>query len=353
MTILVTGGAGFIGSNFVLDWLAAGGETVVNLDKLTYAGNLANLAAAGSDARHVFVRGDIADQEAVEALLAQHRPRAIVHFAAESHVDRSIHGPADFIATNVVGTFRLLEAARAYWQSAAGAEREAFRFLHVSTDEVYGSLAATDPAFSETTAYAPNSPYSASKAASDHLVRAYHHTYGLPVLTTNCSNNYGPYQFPEKLIPLMIANALEGKALPVYGDGRQVRDWLYVGDHCEAIRLVLAKGQPGEVYNIGGNAEMPNLEVVHALCDTLDALRPRAGGYRGLITYVTDRPGHDRRYAIDARKIRAQIGWAPRETFATGLARTVRWYLDNPVWVAQVRSGEYRNWIEKNYQKRA
>lgn len=353
MTILVTGGAGFIGSNFVLDWLAAGGETVVNLDKLTYAGNLANLAAAGSDARHVFVRGDIADQEGVEALLAQHRPRAVVHFAAESHVDRSIHGPADFIATNVVGTFRLLEAVRAHWLSLAGAEREAFRFLHVSTDEVYGSLAATDPAFSETTAYAPNSPYSASKAASDHLVRAYHHTYGLPVLTTNCSNNYGPFQFPEKLIPLMIANALEGKALPVYGDGQQVRDWLYVGDHCEAIRMVLAKGRPGEVYNIGGNAEMPNLEVVHALCDTLGALRPRAGGYRGLIAYVTDRPGHDRRYAIDARKIRAEIGWAPRETFATGLARTVRWYLDNPGWVAQVRSGEYRNWIEKNYQKRA
>ena len=352
MTILVTGGAGFIGSNFVLDWLAGDGEAVVNLDKLTYAGNLANLAAVGSDARHAFVRGDIADQEAVGALLAKHRPRAIVHFAAESHVDRSIHGPADFIATNVVGTFRLLEAARAYWQPLAGADREAFRFLHVSTDEVYGSLSESDPAFAETTAYAPNSPYSASKAASDHLVRAYHHTYGLPVLTTNCSNNYGPFQFPEKLIPLMIANALEGKSLPVYGDGRQVRDWLYVGDHCEAIRMVLAKGRPGEVYNIGGNAEMRNLEVVHALCDTLDALRPRAGGYRGLIAYVTDRPGHDRRYAIDARKIRAQIGWAPRETFASGLARTVRWYLDNPEWVAQVRSGEYRTWIEKNYQTR-
>jgi dTDP-glucose 4,6-dehydratase len=353
MTILVTGGAGFIGSNFVLDWLAAGGEPVVNLDKLTYAGNLANLAALDSDARHLFVRGDIADQAAVEALLANHQPRAIVHFAAESHVDRSIHGPADFIETNVVGTFRLLEAVRAYWQSLAGADRESFRFLHVSTDEVYGSLAEADPAFSETTAYAPNSPYSASKAASDHLVRAYHHTYGLPVLTTNCSNNYGPYQFPEKLIPLMIANALEGKPLPVYGDGRQVRDWLFVGDHCEAIRMVLAKGRTGEVYNIGGNAEKRNLEVVHALCDTLDALRPRAGSYRELITYVTDRPGHDRRYAIDARKIRAEIGWVPRETFATGLARTVRWYLDNPEWVAQVRSGEYRHWIEKNYQKRA
>jgi dTDP-glucose 4,6-dehydratase len=353
MTILVTGGAGFIGSNFVLDWLSAGGEPVVNLDKLTYAGNLANLASLASDAGHHFVRGDIADQAGVEALLAAHRPRAVVHFAAESHVDRSIHGPDEFIQTNVVGTFKLLEAVRGYWQSLAGAQREAFRFLHVSTDEVYGSLSETDPAFSESTAYAPNSPYSASKAGSDHLVRAYHHTYGLPVLTTNCSNNYGPFQFPEKLIPLMIANALEGKPLPVYGDGRQVRDWLFVGDHCEAIRMVLARGRPGEVYNIGGNAEKRNLEVVHALCDTLGELRPRTGGYRDLIAYVTDRPGHDRRYAIDARKIRAEIGWRPRETFVTGLARTVRWYLEHADWVAQVRSGEYRHWIEKNYEKRA
>ena len=277
----------------------------------------------------------------------------MVHFAAESHVDRSIHGPGEFVQTNVVGTFRLLEAARGHWQSLAGAERDAFRFLHVSTDEVYGSLSETDPAFSEATAYAPNSPYSASKAASDHLVRAYHHTYGLPVLTTNCSNNYGPFQFPEKLVPLMIANALEGKPLPVYGDGRQVRDWLYVGDHCEAIRRVLAKGRPGEVYNIGGNAEKRNLEVVHAICDVLQGLRPREGGYRGLVAYVADRPGHDRRYAIDARKIRAELGWSPRESFETGLARTVRWYLDNAAWVAQVRSGEYRRWIEKNYEKRA
>ena len=351
--ILVTGGAGFIGSNFVIDWLAGGGEPVVNLDSLTYAGNLANLAALSSDARHRFARGDIGDQAGVEALLAKHRPRAIVHFAAESHVDRSIHGPADFIQTNMVGTFRLLEAARGYWQGLAGAERESFRFLHVSTDEVYGSLSEADPAFSETTAYAPNSPYSASKAGSDHLVRAYHHTYGLPVLTTNCSNNYGPFQFPEKLVPLMIANALEAKPLPVYGDGRQVRDWLYVGDHCEAIRMVLAAGRPGEVYNIGGNAEKKNLEVVHALCDALQGLRPREGGYRSLITYVADRPGHDRRYAIDARKIRGELGWAPRETFASGLSRTVRWYLDNAAWVAQVRSGEYRNWIEKNYGERA
>jgi dTDP-glucose 4,6-dehydratase len=352
MTILVTGGAGFIGSNFVLDWLAGGGEPVVNVDMLTYAGNLANLASLAGDARHRFVQADIGDQAAMEAILAEHRPRALVHFAAESHVDRSIHGPGEFVQTNVVGTFRLLEAARGHWQALPAAEKEAFRFLHVSTDEVYGSLSETDPAFSETTAYAPNSPYSASKAASDHLVRAYHHTYGLPTLTTNCSNNYGPYQFPEKLIPLMIANALEGKPLPVYGDGRQVRDWLYVGDHCEAIRMVLARGRTGEVYNVGGNAEKRNLEVVHALCDTLQELRPREGGYRGLVSYVADRPGHDRRYAIDARKIRAELGWAPRETFASGIGRTVRWYLDNAAWVAQVRSGEYRHWIEKNYGKR-
>ncbi len=353
MTILVTGGAGFIGSNFVLDWFAAGSEPVVNLDKLTYAGNPANLAGLAAQARHAFVQGDIADQAAVEALLAEHRPRAIVHFAAESHVDRSIHGPGEFVQTNVVGTFRLLEAARAYWQDLQGEARGAFRFLHVSTDEVYGSLGEGDPAFHELTPYAPNSPYSASKAASDHLVRAYHHTYGLPVLTTNCSNNYGPYQFPEKLIPLMIANALEGKPLPVYGDGRQVRDWLYVGDHCEAIRLVLEKGRPGEVYNIGGNAEKRNLDVVHALCDALQAQRPREGGYRALVAYVTDRPGHDRRYAIDARKIRGELGWAPRESFETGIERTVRWYLANAAWVAQVRSGEYRHWIETNYAKRA
>ena len=353
MTILVTGGAGFIGSNFVIDWLAGDGEPVVNVDKLTYAGNLANLAGLGADARHRFVRADICDAQAMEALLAEHRPSAVVHFAAESHVDRSIHGPGEFIQTNVVGTFKLLEAARGYWNALEGEAKASFRFLHVSTDEVYGSLSETDPAFAETTAYAPNSPYSASKAGSDHLVRAWHHTYGLPVVTTNCSNNYGPFQFPEKLVPLMIANALEGKPLPVYGDGRQVRDWLYVGDHCEAIRTVLARGRPGEVYNVGGNAEKRNLDVVHALCDALQELRPRTGGYRGLVSFVADRPGHDRRYAIDARKIRAELGWSPRESFESGLARTVRWYLENADWVAQVRSGEYRRWIEKNYEKRA
>jgi dTDP-glucose 4,6-dehydratase len=353
MTILVTGGAGFIGSNFVIDWLAAEREPVVNLDKLTYAGNLANLAGIADDPRHAFVRGDIADRALVEKLLTEHRPRAIVHFAAESHVDRSIHGPGEFVKTNVVGTFELLEAARGYWQGLEGAAREAFRFLHVSTDEVYGSLSDTDPAFSETTPYAPNSPYSASKAGSDHLVRAYHHTYGFPSVTTNCSNNYGPFQFPEKLVPLMIANALEGKPLPVYGDGRQVRDWLYVSDHCSAIRVALARGRVGEVYNVGGNSEKKNLEVVHALCDALQAARPREGGYRPLIKYVTDRPGHDRRYAIDARKIRAELGWSPAETFETGLAKTVRWYLDNAEWVAQVRSGAYRQWIETNYAARS
>jgi dTDP-glucose 4,6-dehydratase len=353
MTILVTGGAGFIGANFVLDWIAATGEGVVNLDKLTYAGNPANLAALAGDARHRFVQGDILDRALVDRLFAEHRPRAVVHFAAESHVDRSIHGPAPFIQTNVVGTFELLEAARAWWQSLEGAGREAFRFLHVSTDEVYGALGESDPAFSETTPYAPNSPYSASKAGSDHLVRAYHHTYGFPSLTTNCSNNYGPYQFPEKLIPLTISNALEGKPLPVYGDGRQVRDWLYVADHCEAIREVLARGRVGETYNIGGNAERRNLEVVHAICDALQDEVPRAGGYRGLIQFVADRPGHDRRYAIDASKMRRSLGWAPRESFATGLARTVRWYLDNAQWVAQVKSGEYRHWLEKNYAKRS
>jgi dTDP-glucose 4,6-dehydratase len=352
MTILVTGGAGFIGSNFVLDWIAATGEPVVNLDKLTYAGNLANLASLADDARHRFVRGDILDAGLVERLFAEHRPRAVVHFAAESHVDRSIHGPAPFIETNVVGTFRLLESARAWWQALEGAERGAFRFLHVSTDEVYGTLGEDDPPFSETTPYAPNSPYSASKAGSDHLVRAYHHTYGMPCVTTNCSNNYGPLQFPEKLIPLTIANALEGRPLPVYGDGRQVRDWLYVSDHCEAIRVVLAGGRPGETYNIGGNAERRNLDVVHTLCDALQEQRPREGGYRSLIEFVADRPGHDRRYAIDASKVRGELGWQPRETFATGLRKTVRWYLDNAAWVAQVKSGEYRRWIETNYAQR-
>jgi dTDP-glucose 4,6-dehydratase len=353
MTILVTGGAGFIGANFVLDWLRAGdAEPAVNLDKLTYAGNLANLAPLAGDARHVFVRGDIGDAALLERLFAEHRPRAVVHFAAESHVDRSILGPAAFVQTNVVGTFALLEAARAWWQRLDGEARRAFRFLHVSTDEVYGSLGDSDPAFSETTAYAPNSPYSASKAGSDHLVRAYHHTYGLPALTTNCSNNYGPFQFPEKLIPLTIANALEGKRLPVYGDGRQVRDWLYVGDHCEAIRVALARGRPGETYNIGGGSERRNLEVVHAICDALQQERPRAGGYRALVEFVADRPGHDRRYAIDARKIRAELGWSPRETFDSGLAKTVRWYLGHADWVAQVKSGEYRQWLETNYSAR-
>jgi dTDP-glucose 4,6-dehydratase len=351
--ILVTGGAGFIGANFVLDWLAAGGEPVVTLDKLTYAGNPENLASLKGDARHVLVQADICDRDRVRELLATHRPRAIVHFAAESHVDRSIHGPGEFIQTNVVGTFSLLEEARAWWGGLAGADRDAFRFLHVSTDEVYGSLGPDDPAFSETTPYAPNSPYSASKAGSDHLVRAYHHTYGLPTLTTNCSNNYGPYQFPEKLIPLMIANALAGKPLPVYGDGQNVRDWLYVGDHCAAIRAVLARGRVGEVYNIGGNAEMKNLDVVRTLCATLDDARPRASGsYADLVTFVKDRPGHDRRYAIDARRIRGELGWSPAETFDTGLAKTVRWYLDHADWVAHVQSGEYRTWIERNYAGR-
>ena len=349
--ILVTGGAGFIGSNFVIDWLAGGGEPVVNLDKLTYAGNLENLAALEGDPRHVFVRGDIGDRELVAGLLAQHRIRAIVHFAAESHVDRSIHGPEDFIETNIVGTFRLLEAARAHWSALPAADRDAFRFLHVSTDEVYGSLAPDDPPFAETNQYQPNSPYSASKAASDHLVRGYHHTYGLPVVTTNCSNNYGPLQFPEKLIPLVIANALAGKPLPIYGDGRQVRDWLYVGDHCSAIRRVLAAGRPGEVYNIGGSSEKANIDVVRTLCGILDEQRPRADGtpYAEQITYVKDRPGHDRRYAIDARKIHHELGWSPAETFETGIRRTVRWYLDHQPWVANVTSGGYRDWVAKHY----
>ena len=349
--ILVTGGAGFIGANFVLDWLAGGGEPVVNLDKLTYAGNLENLASLQGDQRHVFVQADIADSERVRDLMVQHQPRAVVNFAAESHVDRSIHGPVDFIQTNIVGTFRLLETVRAYWGDLSGQDKASFRFLHVSTDEVYGSLAAADPAFTETHRYEPNSPYSASKAASDHLVRAYHHTYGLPVLTTNCSNNYGPYHFPEKLIPLMIVNALAGKALPVYGDGMQVRDWLYVKDHCSAIRRVLDAGRVGEVYNVGGWNEMPNIEIVQKVCALLDAMRPRADGrsYRDQISYVADRPGHDRRYAIDARKLENELGWRPAETFETGIRKTVQWYLDNPQWVAHVQSGAYRDWVKIQY----
>jgi dTDP-glucose 4,6-dehydratase len=350
--ILVTGGAGFIGSNFVLDWLAGSNEPIVNLDQLTYAGNLANLAALEGDARHLFVRGDIRDRAQVAALLATHRPRAIVHFAAESHVDRSIDSPADFISTNVEGTFSLLEAARGYWQRLDPAAQAAFRFLHVSTDEVYGSLGPGDPPFTETTAYAPNSPYAASKAGADHLVRAWHHTYGLPTLTTNCSNNYGPWQFPEKLIPLMIANALAGKALPLYGDGMQVRDWLYVGDHCTALRRVLEAGLPGQVYNIGGASEMANTEVVHALCDILDTLVPKPQSYRTQIAFVTDRPGHDRRYAIDAARIGRELGWTPGETFSSGLEKTVRWYLAHSDWVAEVQSGAYRDWIERNYAQR-
>ncbi len=355
MTILVTGGAGFIGSNFVLAWLQEESASVVNLDKLTYAGNARNLAAAGAYPRHSFVVGDIGDREKVSALLTAHRPRAIVNFAAESHVDRSIHGPQDFIETNIVGTFHLLEATREYWQSLPASERDAFRFLHVSTDEVYGSLGPLDQPFSETTAYAPNSPYAASKAASDHLVRAYHHTYGLPVLTTNCSNNYGPFQFPEKLIPLMLLNAIAGKPLPVYGDGLNVRDWLYVGDHCEAIRRVLAAGVPGATYNIGGGSEMKNLDLVHLLCDLLDELHPTSPvrPHARLITFVPDRPGHDRRYAINADKVALEIGWRPSESFASGLRKTVQWYLDNSDWVADVTSGQYRQWLAINYGRRA
>jgi dTDP-glucose 4,6-dehydratase len=351
--VLVTGGAGFIGSNFVLDWLARSDEPVLNLDALTYAGTTENLQSLAGDGRHVFVHGDICDRALVDRLLATHRPRAIVHFAAESHVDRSIHGPAEFIRTNVEGTFTLLEAARAHWSSLAGADREAFRFLHVSTDEVYGSLGKDDPAFRESDAYGPNSPYSASKAASDHLVRAWHHTYGLPVLTTNCSNNYGPFHFPEKLIPLMIVNALAGKPLPVYGDGQQVRDWLYVHDHCSAIREVLARGRLGETYNVGGWNEKPNLEIVHAVCALLDELSPHAEGpYARLIRHVTDRPGHDRRYAIDASKIERELGWRPAETFESGLRKTVRWYLDHADWVERVQTGAYREWLTANYGQR-
>jgi dTDP-glucose 4,6-dehydratase len=352
--ILVTGGAGFIGSNFVLDWLAANDEAVINLDKLTYAGNLNNLASLEGDRRHVFVHGDICDADLVSTLLASHKPRAILHFAAESHVDRSIHGPAEFVTTNVNGTFTLLEAARAYWSGLPDQERAAFRFLHVSTDEVYGSLSPAEPPFAEATAYQPNSPYSASKAASDHLVRAYHHTYGLPTLTTNCSNNYGPYHFPEKLIPLVIANARAGKPLPIYGDGQQIRDWLYVGDHCAAIRHVLGSGRPGETYNIGGWNEKANLEVVQILCGILDELAPRQDGasYRRQITYVADRPGHDRRYAIDARKIERELGWKPAETFETGIHKIVQWYLRNEQWVRDVQSGDYLKWMERNYSQR-
>ncbi len=350
--ILVTGGAGFIGSNFVLDWLKTSDEPVVNLDKLTYAGNPDNLRALADDARHLFVQGDIGDRPLLASLLTQHQPRAIVHFAAESHVDRSIHGPGDFIRTNVDGTFNLLEATRAYLATLSDERRHAFRFLHVSTDEVFGSLSPTDPPFCETTPFAPNSPYAASKAASDHLVRAWHHTYGLPVVTGNCSNNYGPLQFPEKLIPLMIANALAGKPLPVYGDGQQVRDWLYVGDHCSALRRVLDAGRPGETYNIGGWNEKANLDVVHTLCALLDELAPKEGSYRAQIAFVTDRPGHDRRYAIDARKIERELGWRPAETFETGLKKTVQWYLAHQDWVRKVQSGEYQQWINKNYDKR-
>ena len=352
MSILVTGGAGFIGGNFVLDWLASSGsESVVNLDKLTYAGNLATLRSLQADPRHVFVQGDIGDYELVLSLLKQHAIRGVVNFAAESHVDRSIHGPEDFIQTNVLGTFHLLEAVRAYWSELPTEQQQAFRFLHVSTDEVYGSLAPTDPAFAETNPYEPNSPYSASKAASDHLVRAWHHTYGLPVLTTNCSNNYGPYHFPEKLIPLVILNALAGKPLPIYGDGQQIRDWLYVKDHCSAIRRVLEAGRLGETYNVGGWNEKPNLEVVQTICAILDELRPKADGssYATQITYVKDRPGHDRRYAIDASKLERELQWKPAETFESGILKTVQWYLSHTDWVEGVQSGAYREWVAKQY----
>jgi dTDP-glucose 4,6-dehydratase len=352
MTILVTGGAGFIGANFVLDWLAHSDETVINLDKLTYAGNLRNLDSLANDARHQFVHGDIGDSALVARLLAEHRPRAVLNFAAESHVDRSIEGPGAFIQTNVVGTFKLLEAVRGYWSALEGEARSAFRFLHVSTDEVYGSLDSDAPGFTETHAFEPNSPYSASKAASDHLVRAWHHTYGLPVLTTNCSNNYGPYHFPEKLIPLVIHNALAGKALPIYGDGQQIRDWLYVLDHCRAIRRVLEAGKPGETYNVGGCNEKANIDVVRTLCTLLDELRPRADGqsYAAQMSFVADRPGHDRRYAIDAGKLARELDWRPLETFETGIRKTVEWYLANAAWVENVTSGAYREWTERQYK---
>ncbi len=351
MSVLITGGAGFIGANFVLDWVANTDEKIINLDKLTYAGNLESLASLSRNPQHVFVQGDIGDDKLLPKLLAEHQPRAVLNFAAESHVDRSIHGPGDFIETNIVGTFRLLESVRGYWQSLSAEAQQQFRFLHVSTDEVYGSLTPQDPAFSENNKYEPNSPYSASKAASDHLVRAWHHTYGLPVLTTNCSNNYGPLHFPEKLIPLMIVNALAGKPLPVYGDGMQVRDWLYVKDHCSAIRRVLEGGRLGETYNVGGWNEKPNIDIVNTVCALLDEMRPRADGqsYASQITYVKDRPGHDRRYAIDARKLEKELGWRPAETFETGIRKTVAWYLDNAEWVAHVQSGAYREWVSKQY----
>ena len=349
--ILVTGGAGFIGSNFILQWLPSESSNVINLDKLTYAGNPANLASVAGDPGYKFVQGDICDRGLVADLLLTHRPRSVVHFAAESHVDRSIHGPDDFVRTNVNGTFSLLEEARAYWSALSADEKSAFRFVHVSTDEVYGSLGPDDPAFSENTRYAPNSPYSASKAASDHLVRAYHHTYGLPVLTTNCSNNYGPFQFPEKLIPLVILHALNGKTIPVYGDGMNVRDWLYVADHCEAIRAVLKRGRPGETYNIGGSNEIKNLDVVNTICSVLDELRPNdpVVPHNKLITFVKDRPGHDRRYAMDASKIQSELGWRPKETFETGMRKTIQWYLDNDVWIQSVTSGAYRQWMATQY----
>jgi dTDP-glucose 4,6-dehydratase len=351
--IIVTGGAGFIGSNFANAWVKLGLGKLINLDKLTYAGNLANLAEIEQNPDHIFVQGDIGDNELLRSLLKKHRPRAIVNFAAESHVDRSIHAPGEFIHTNVVGTFNLLEESRAYWNGLSDTDKSSFRFLHVSTDEVYGSLGPTDPAFKETNPYEPNSPYSASKAASDHLVRAYHHTYGMPMLTTNCSNNYGPYHFPEKLIPLVIHNALNGKPLPIYGNGSNVRDWLYVGDHCSAIRRVLEAGHVGETYNIGGWNEKTNLDVVHTLCDILDQQKPKAtGSYRDQITFVTDRPGHDQRYAIDATKIERELGWKPAETFETGIQKTVAWYLSHQDWVENVTSGDYKKWVNKNYQER-
>jgi dTDP-glucose 4,6-dehydratase len=350
--IFVTGGAGFIGSNFVLQWIEAESDPLVNLDKLTYAGNPENLSTLVGNARHIFVRGDIGDRALVGRLLQEHKPHAIVNFAAESHVDRSIHGPVDFVQTNIMGTFALLEEARAYWSALAQPEKDRFRFLHVSTDEVYGSLGAGDPAFTETTPYAPSSPYAASKAAADHLLRAYHHTYGFPAITTNCSNNYGPCQFPEKLIPLMILNGWHQKPLPVYGDGKNIRDWLYVADHCAAVRLVLAKGRPGEAYNVGGHGEMTNLDVVKAICALLDEARPPHAPHDQLISFVKDRPGHDRRYAMDARKIRAELGWKPQESFATGLRKTVEWYVDNMKWAERITSGEYQRWIDTNYSNR-
>lgn len=355
MSILVTGGAGFIGSNFVLDWLKGSDEPVINLDKLTYAGNLENLVSVSNDARHIFVKGDIGDVDMVKKILAEHRPRAILNFAAESHVDRSIKGPAEFIETNIVGTFRLLETVKAYWGSLEGQDKTDFRFLHVSTDEVYGSLEKDDPPFSEKNRYEPNSPYSASKAASDHLVRAYYHTYGFPVLTTNCSNNYGPYHFPEKLIPLVIHHALAGMSLPIYGDGQQVRDWLYVKDHCSAIRRVLEAGKLGETYNIGGFNEKANIDVVRTLCDALDKLQPRSDGnsFSTQIEFVKDRPGHDRRYAIDASKIERELGWKPAETFESGIGKTVQWYLNNMNWVNNVVSGSYQNWLGNQYGESA